>query len=73
MTTHTAPARTSVVAQLGYSVEIVEYDGVFFVDRHYHPTGEIYSVEMPTLEAAEQCKMAVEVAIYHIDLVHGIA
>lgn len=60
------------VAQLGYSVEIVEWNGGFLVERHYHPTGEIYTVEMPTLEAAEQCKMAVEVAIYHVALVHFI-
>lgn len=61
------------VSRLGYSVKIVEWGGTFYVQRHYHPTGEIYEVEMPTLEAAEQCKTAVEIAIYHVDLVHGIA
>lgn len=72
MDTFFSATRKSVTG-CGYSVSVTELsDGTFAVDKLYHPTGEIFSVVMPTQEAANFCRMMAEQTIYHLDLVHGL-
>lgn len=73
MDTVLSETRASVTG-CGFSVSVTELsDGTFAVDKLYHPTGEIFSVLMPTREAAHFCRMMAEEAIYHLDLIHGIS